>query len=114
MLYFNFSRFFKLKGIVRPFSYLTKNGYSSGYATKITNNRVKEINLERLEKFCTDFNCTPNDVFDFRSNTNDNLPKDHALHTITKTEINNEVIDKINAMSAEKMQQIHDIIKNME
>lgn len=114
MLYFNFIRVFKLKGIARPFTYLCNNGYSAGYATKLTNNRVQEINLERLEKFCKDFNCTPNDIFDFRPNTNDNLPKEHALHTLTKSEISSEIMGKINAMSAEKIQQIHDIIKNME
>lgn len=114
MLYFNFIRIFKLKGIAKPFSYLCNNGYSAGYATKLTNNRVEQINLERLEKFCKDFNCTPNDIFDFRPNSKDNLPKEHALHTLTKSEISNEIMGKINAMSAEKIQQIHDIIKNME
>jgi hypothetical protein len=115
MLYFNFSRIFKLKGITRAFNYLTHNGYSPGYATKLANNRVYIINLDRLEKFCTDFNCTPNDIIDFRPNPKSSLPKDHALHTLTKPEINNdEIVNKINAMPADKIQQIHDIIKNME
>lgn len=114
MIFFNFTRIFKLKGIVRPFSYLTNNGYSAGYATKLSNNRVQEINLERLEKFCRDFNCTPNDILDFRPNSKDSLPKDHALHTLTKPEVNSEIIGKINSLSADKIQQIHDIIKNME
>jgi len=114
MIFFNFTRIFKLKGIAKPFTHLVNSGYSPGYATKITNNRVQEINLDRLEKFCKDFNCTPNDILDYRPNTNDNLPKDHALHTLTKKEIENEIIGKINAMSADKIQQIHDIIKSME
>jgi len=114
MIYFNFTRIFKIKGIAKPFSYLTNIGYSAGYATKLSNNRVQEINLDRLEKFCKDFNCTPNDILDFRPGSKDNLPKDHALHTLTKPEISDEIIGKINAMSADKIQQIHDIIKNME
>lgn len=114
MLYLNFKRIFRLKGIARPFSYLCKNGYSGGYATKLANNRVDQINRVQLERFCKDFNCTPNDIFDFRPNTNENLPKEHALHTLTKSEISSEIMGKINAMSAEKIQQIHDIIKNME
>ena len=114
MMYLNFSRIFKIKGIAKPFTYLTNNGYSGGYATKLTNNRIEQINIERLEKFCKDFNCTPNDIFDFRPNSKDNLSKDHALHTLTKPEISNEIIGKINAMSPDKIQQIHDIIKNME
>ncbi|MDI1318469.1 helix-turn-helix transcriptional regulator [Flavobacterium sp.] len=114
MLYFNFVRIFQLKGINKPFSYLCNTGYSAGYATKLTNNRVEQINLVRLEKFCKDFNCTPNDIFDFRPNSKDNLPKDHALNTLTKPEITNEILGKINSLSADKIQQIHDIIKNME
>ena len=114
MIYFNFTRFFKLKGIVRPFSYLTKNGYSAGYATKLSNDRVYEINLVRLEKFCRDFNCTPNDILDFKPYTNDSIPEDHALHSLTKKELNNELINKINNLPADKIQQIHDIIKNMD
>lgn len=114
MIFFNFSRIFKLKGITRPFSYLTNNGYSAGYATKLTNDRVQEINLDRLEKFCKDFNCTPNDILDFRPNSKDNLPTDHALHSLTKPEMNTEIVNKINSLPADKIQQIHDIIKNME
>ncbi len=114
MLFFNFARIFKLKGIHKPFTYLTNNGYSAGYATKLSNNRVHEINLERLEKFCQDFNCTPNDILDFRPYTNVVLPKDHALHTLTKKDISTEITAKINSLSLEKIQQIHDIIKNME
>ncbi|ESU26287.1 hypothetical protein FLJC2902T_27670 [Flavobacterium limnosediminis JC2902] len=114
MLFFNFARIFKLKGINRPFSYLTSIGYSANYATKLTKNRVMEINLVRLEKFCRDFNCTPNDILDFRPYQNDTIPNDHALHTLTKKEISNEITAKINALPIEKIQQIHDIIKNME
>ncbi|ESU22360.1 hypothetical protein FEDK69T_23450 [Flavobacterium enshiense DK69] len=73
-----------------------------------------EINLERLEKFCRDFNCTPNDILDFRPYQNDTIPNDHVLHTLTKKEISNEITSKINALPLEKIQQIHDIIKNME
>jgi len=114
MLFFNFSRIFKLKGIDRPFTYLTARGYSATTATKLANNRVEEINLVRLEKFCRDFNCTPNDIIDFRQNTKDPLPKDHALHVLTKAEISNVILEKINALPMDKIQQIHDIIKNME
>ena len=114
MIFFNFNRIFKIKGIVRPFSHLLKMGYSAGYATKLVNNRVNEINLTRLEKFCTDFNCTPNDILDFRPSENVLIPEDHALHSLTKKEVNTMIIQKINALPPDKIQQIHDIIKNME
>lgn len=89
-------------------------GYSTGYATRLSRNEINQISLEYLERFCRDFNCTPNDIFDFRPNKNDNLPPDHALHSLTKKELTNEINEIINALPAEKIQQIHDIIKNMD
>lgn len=114
MLYFDFARILEIKAIKRPFSHLLSLGYSSGYAAKITKNRISEINLDRLEKFCRDFNCTPNDVIGFKPNKNDTIPADHALNTIIKKELSNEINVLINALPVEKIQQIHDIIKNMD
>lgn len=114
MLYFNFARIFELKGIKRPFSYLTSLGYSTSNAGKITTGRIYQINTDRIEKICLDLNCTPNDILDFRPNPNNHLPDDHALHSLTKTELSKEINAKINTLSIEKIEQIHDIIKNME
>lgn len=113
MIYFNFKRFFRLKGITRPFSHLTAMGYSESYATKLTNNRINEINLERLENFCLDFNCTPNDILDFDP-TNNVISSDHALNSLTKRKISDEMLGKIFNLPAEKIEQIHDILKNMD
>lgn len=114
MIFFNSARIFRLKSIHRPFSYLVKMGYSTGYATKLSRNQVSQINLQYLERFCRDFNCTPNDVFDFRLNRNDDLPSDHALHSLRKKELTNEINHIINALPVEKIEQIHNIIKNMD
>lgn len=114
MLYYNFSRLLKMKGIHRPFSYLISLGYSRGMATRLANNDCHRINLSMMLRICRDLNCTPNDIFDFRPTANSALPKDHALHSLTKEAISNEVLEKINTLPVEKIQQIHDIIKNME
>lgn len=114
MLYFDFARILEIKAIKRPFSHLLNLGYSNGYAAKLTKNRIKEINLDRLEKFCRDFNCTPNDVIGFKPRKDDTIPKDHALNALIKKELSNEINEIINNLPAEKIQQIHDIIKNMD
>ena len=114
MIHFNFQRLFKLKGITKPFSHLRTLGYSDNYASKLANNRVKEINLDRLEKFCRDFNCTPNDILDFRPSKNNPLPEDHALHSLTKNDISDEIAGKIFSLPADKIEQIHAILKNMD
>jgi hypothetical protein len=53
-------------------------------------------------------------LIDFSLSPKQKLPADHALHSLTKKEISDAVMAKINAMSVDKIQQIHDIIKNME
>lgn len=113
-MYFNFIRLFKLKGIHRPYKHMTSLGYSGSFATKMAHNDVSQMTLPMLERICRDFNCTPNDILDFRKYENDSIPPDHALHTLTKAAVTNEVFAKINTLPAEKIQQIHDIIKNME
>ncbi len=114
MLYFNFARVFRLQGINKPFSHLVSKGYSEAYATRMTNNKVMEINCDRLEKFCLEFNCTPNDIFDFRASSKGEVPVNHALHSITKKDIDVSLIAKIDSLSAEKLQQVHALLDNME
>ncbi len=113
MLYLNFARVLKLKGILHPFTYLQTIGYSGGYATKLANNRIQELNINRLEKFCRDFNCTPNDIIDFIPNSNDSIPQDHVLHSLTKKAVD-DISTKISNLPIEKIQLIHEMIKNME
>lgn len=114
MLYYNFSRLFKVKGIHRPFTYLISLGYSRGMATRMANNDCQRINLPMMLRICRDLNCTPNDILDFRPSANSALPKNHALHTLTKTELTNEIFEKMNTLPLEKILQIHDVIKSME
>jgi DNA-binding Xre family transcriptional regulator len=114
MLYFNFARIFKLKGIHRPYKHMTTLGYSGNFATKMAHNDVSQMTLAMMERVCRDLNCTPNDILDFRVYENDTLPDDHALHTLKKKMITNEVMEKINTLPVEKIEQIHNMIKDMD
>ena len=78
-------------------------GYSESCATKLASKRVSKINLERLEKFSLDFNSTSKAI----------LPG-HALHSLKKKEISDKMLGKIFNLPAEKIEQIHDILKNMD
>ncbi|WP_432673227.1 helix-turn-helix domain-containing protein [Flavobacterium sp. SM2513] len=89
-------------------------GYSANYATKLGNNRVVEMNMQRLEQFCIDFNCTPNDIVEFRPSKSAPLPKEHALNTLIREGLTEEIDTLINALPLEKMHQLRDIIKNMD
>ena len=114
MLYLNFARIFKLRGIRHPHAQLQKMGYSGAYATKLRNIRVAEMNMERLEKFCIDFNCTPNDIVEFHPSKSAPLPPEHALNALIREDLTQEIDALINALSVEKIHQLRDIIKNMD
>jgi DNA-binding Xre family transcriptional regulator len=114
MLYLNFARIFKLRGIRFPHAQLKKMGYSGAYATKLGNNRIVEMNMQRLEKFCIDFNCTPNDIVQFLPNKSAPIPKDHALNQLIREDLTQEIDALINALPVEKIHQLRDIIKNMD
>lgn len=113
-MYLNFARIFKLRGIRHPYRYLKNLGYSGGYATKLTNNRVTQLNINRLEKFCQDFNCTPNDIAEFRPGKSAAISTDHALNQLIREDLSQEIDALINALPVEKIHQLRDIIKNMD
>lgn len=113
MLFLNFARIFKLRGINRPFSHLVKSGYSENFATRLATNKVNEITCDRLESFCMEFNCTPNDIYDFRPTKNKLIPG-HVLHSLTKKEFDVALIAKLDSLSPEKLQQVQALLKDMD
>jgi DNA-binding Xre family transcriptional regulator len=106
MLKFSFDRIFKAKGIDKPYSYLTKIGFSENFATKVKNDKIKSIGLKQLERFCINFRCTPNELFDWHPDKDLFIDADHPLHTITKSE---RVIDMMNILHSLELDEIGEI-----
>lgn len=53
-----------------------KLGVTRQYVYSLYNGTVKEITIERINKLCDIFNCTPNDLFGINTDTNsENLPE---------------------------------------
>lgn len=114
MIKLNLDRIFSVKGIRNPNTYLVKKGHSSGYATRLINNRAISVPFDKLEAFCIDFNCTPNDLFDYVPSKGQELPAGHALHTISKTEAIGEVNRLLNDMPLKKIEELYAILKREE
>lgn len=108
MIKFNFERLFKAKGIDKPFTFLVNAGFSDNFATKVKNNKVKQIGLEQLEKFCIALNCAPNDLFNWVPDKDQQLPADHPLQSIRRT---GKAVDLRNAFHSMKMEDLEDIEK---
>jgi DNA-binding Xre family transcriptional regulator len=114
MIKFNIQRILKIKGITEPNKYFIKRGHSSSYAYHLIRNELNSVSFEKLEMLCLDFNCTPNDLFDYSPTQGQNLPLDHALHKLSKDNTIAEVNQLLHDLPMERIIQLHAILKGKE
>lgn len=84
MLNFNFTRIFKARGIDKPFTFLVKAGYSASFATRVVNNKVRQLNLVEIEKLCVILQCTPNELLEWIPGQNYNAEQGHPLSSLQR------------------------------
>ena len=84
MLKFNFTRVFNAKGIDKPYSHLVNAGYSASFATRVVNNKVKQMNLQHVEKLCVLLQCTPNDLLEWIPNSTSTQGQGHPLSSLQR------------------------------
>jgi DNA-binding Xre family transcriptional regulator len=92
MLKFNFTRIFKAKGIERPYTFLVKAGYSASFSTRVTNNKVRQLNLVDVENLCAMLKCTPNDLLEWVPDQNDkSAGEGHPLSSLQRISNNSHI-----------------------
>lgn len=114
MLRLDLNRILKIKGIEKRNSYLISRGHSSTYASHLVNGQIVSISFAKMEQFCIDFNCTPNDLFDFVPDKGQVLPEGHALLSIRKNDRVAEVNKLLNSLSMDKIEEIYRGLKGEE
>ena len=111
MIRFNLPRLLKIKGITKPFSYFMSLGYSRGTASKMARNLEQGFTLEKLERYCIDFNCTPNDLFEYHPNNKNKLKPDHPLFQLKREDNTNEINALLHELPLEKIKELADLVK---
>jgi hypothetical protein len=112
MLFFNLPRIVKLKGIAKPFSHFIRLGYSPNLASRMSQNTVQAFTVAKLEKYCIEFNCTPNDLFEFRPNPSHPLPADHPLYQLKREDNAEEIITLLHDLPIEKIRELAALVKS--
>lgn len=112
MLTFNFIRIFKARGIDKPFRYLVKAGYSDNFATRLANNRKKQFNLIDLERLCTLFQCTPNDLLEWVPGPADKGNSKHPLAPLIRAGSDSQLLQLLSSVPIDKLANIETLIKN--
>jgi DNA-binding Xre family transcriptional regulator len=110
MINYNFDRIFKARGIDKPFTYLTKAGFSDNYATKIKNNKIKRIGLKELERLCVLLHCTPNDFYEWIPDANSQEDKDHPLQVIRQSDKVFDLTKTLNSVPLGELDKIEELI----
>ena len=116
MLSYNFQRILKARGVLRPHSYLIKNGFPDRLATRINQNNVKRMNLDTIERLCLLFKCTPNDLMEWIPEAPFQEDDSQPLKAIRQTNKVVDIIQTLNDVPIDKLADvetfIHETIKN--
>ncbi|MDW7694537.1 helix-turn-helix transcriptional regulator [Flammeovirgaceae bacterium SG7u.111] len=110
MMYYNFKRVFKARGIERPFSFLQKAGFSDNFASKCNRNLIRRLELRELEKLCYLLRCTPNDLIVWEPDDASPLDKNHPLMEIKKPEKTVDMTKALNSVPLHQLAEIEQMI----
>lgn len=110
MLKFNFKRVFKARGIEKPFTYLVKSGYSPSFANRVVNNRVKQMNVEHIEKLCTLLQCTPNDLLEWTPDKNTVTGQSHPLSPLQRIASDGQINRILYNIPVDRLSEIEQLI----
>lgn len=111
MLFYNFTRLFKSRGIDKPFSYLLSMGYSANVATRIINHRIERVKLSDLEKLCELFKCTPNDLLEWVPGKNEKDKENHPLFPLIRNEKVHDLTQLLHSIPLNKLVEIEELIQ---
>ncbi len=101
MLVFNLLRVLEMKGITNPLSFFSSIGYSRWTAYRMMRNDFTSFTPDKIERICFALNCTPNDLFQYKSAKGKSLPENHALHALVRADADHSVKDILQGLPLE-------------
>lgn len=110
-LFLNIEHVCAVRNIERPFTFLRNHGFTHNTASQLVNNEVKEINLAYIEKLCLIFNCTPNDLFDYKLPFDASQRNNNPLTAIIKTRKPVNFNELLRDMPLDKLKEIEEEIR---
>ncbi|MCB9192671.1 MAG: helix-turn-helix domain-containing protein [Flavobacteriales bacterium] len=75
----NLERLIALRGVKHMRAYLVNHGFSDGEARNLLSGKTKSVRLDLLTRLCEAFECSPNDLLDWRGDAG------HVLSQLRKS-----------------------------
>ncbi len=110
-LVLNIQHICAVKNIDRPFTFLRKAGFTHNTASMLANNQITSINLAHIERLCIIFNCTPNDLFDYKITQPVEQLKGNPLTAIIKNQQPVNFNELVRNLPLDKLKEIEEEIK---
>ena len=111
MLKFNISRILKEKGIERPYSYFISKGYQRDKAQRLGKDTLKTINLQTLEHLCVLFDCTPNELLEWKPGKEVQDVSTHPLRDLQRSDSPVNIKALLHAIPVTQLPEIEKLIK---
>ncbi len=113
MLYLNLTRLMKDKGIERPLLFLTQNGFTYYTGNKLLNGKAHSITTKQMEKLCTAFHCTPDDLFTWQPPQNMINAESHPLQKLKPKDDTVNITSKLRELSPQKLEEVKEFLKGL-
>ena len=113
MLKFNFKRIFRAKSIDKPYSYLVKAGYSASFATRVVNDKVRQLNLENVEKLCEMLQCSPNDLLEWIPGQNFLPEQYHPLSALRRVGQDSRISQMLYNIPVDRLADVEQLINKV-
>lgn len=95
MLTIDLKRISRIKGIAKPYAFLTANGFTHHVAHTLVSGTGKAIRFDHLEKLCRAFHALPHDLFDYKPTGRGLNPANDVLLPLRKKPIETKDLNSL-------------------
>jgi DNA-binding Xre family transcriptional regulator len=113
MLILNLRRVFALRGINNPHTQLVKLGIASPTAWNLLDNKVSSIRSKHLEMICEYLKCEPNDLYEWRPDSDSAAAGDHPLKRLRRSDEAKQYKDLIGSIPLDKIDKVRSMLEEL-
>ncbi len=113
MLFCNPQKMFELRGIKKPLTFMTQNGFSYNVAWRYFNGQVTRIDLTHIETLCIHLNCTPNDIIEWHPDKTVPENPAHPLQSLRPKTDNPTITQLLSDFPTDKVDELADAIRHL-
>ncbi len=110
MLKFNPKRILGLRGIGKPVGFLVRMGFDYPQASRFLKAASPSVKIKHIEQLCIALNCTPNDLFEWKSDGEKILADGHSLNVLNRGEGTKNLQEMVKDVPSDKLALIEDLL----